>query len=82
MDQTKSSGVINMNYIYKFSNYNSITEINTINNSNLSWSINSLKESLSDSEIKWLESINFETEQHSFLRVKKWVIKNHPEILI
>jgi hypothetical protein len=71
-----------MNYIYKFSNYNSITEINTINNSNLSWSINSLKESLSDSEIKWLESINFETEQRSFLRVKKWVIENYPELLI
>jgi hypothetical protein len=71
-----------MNYIYKFSNYDSITEINTINNSNLSWSINSLKESLSYSEIEWLKTINFDSELHSFLRVKKWVIENHPDLLI
>jgi len=72
-----------MNYIYKISQeINEISETDK-NNISIAWSISDLNKQSPGIVSVWLNrQISSKERKDSFQRTKKWVLENHPEILI
>jgi hypothetical protein len=72
-----------MNYTYKISQKNNEVSETCENNISIKWSISDLNKESPGIVSVWLNrQISSKERKDSFQRTKKWVLENHPEILI